>query len=115
MANTFKSSLTSSIPTVLTTIYTAPTTALAVSTVIGLGISNKVTTAATVDVTILRTTGVITTSYYLIKSGVIPVGGTLTIAGADQKIVLMANDVIQALASIPNSLDAVISVLEITV
>ena len=114
MANTFKSSLTSSIPLVLTTIYTAPIAAGAIATIIGLGISNKVTTAATVDVTILRP-GQPATAYYLIRNGVIPVGGTLTIAGADQKIVLMANDVIQALASIPNSLDAVISVLEITV
>ena len=114
MANTFKSSLTSSIPLVLTTIYTAPVAAAAVSTVIGLGISNKVTTAVTVDVTILRP-GQPATSYYLIRNGVVPVGGTLTIAGADQKIVLMTGDVIQAVASVINSLDAVISVLEITV
>jgi hypothetical protein len=64
----------------------------------------------TVDVAILRS-GV---SYYLIKTGVVPVGGTLTVAGQDQKVVLMQNDALQALCSVASSVDTTVSVLEIT-
>ncbi len=110
MANTFKSALTANVGPTLGTIYTAPTVANAITTIIGLALSNKGTTAVTVDVVIVRS-GV---NYYLIKSGVIPVGGTLTVSGADQKVVLMANDILQALASITAAVDATVSVLEIT-
>ena len=111
--NTFKSSLTSGLTTALATIYSAPTTAGGVGTVIGIALSNKTTTAITVDVAIVRGTSPAVT-YYLIKSGIVPVGGTLTIAGADQKVVMQTNDLLQATASVAGTIDVIVSVLEIT-
>jgi hypothetical protein len=50
----------------------------------------------------------------LIKSGVVPVGGSLVIVGGDQKVVLEAADVLKALTSAASSADGVASLLEIT-
>jgi hypothetical protein len=49
----------------------------------------------------------------LIKSGVVPVGGSLVIVGGDQKVVLEAADVLLVLTSAATSADAVCSLLEI--
>jgi hypothetical protein len=108
--NTFKSSLTSRVGTTFGTIYSAPTSANAISTLIGIAIANKTTAAVTVDVVITRSAA----NYYLIKTAVIPVGGTLTVAGGDQKVVLQQSDTLQALCSAAASVDTVVSVLEIT-
>jgi hypothetical protein len=51
--------------------------------------------------------------YYLIKSGVVPVGGSLVIVGGDQKVVLEAADVLNVVTSAATSADAVCSLLEI--
>ena len=52
-------------------------------------------------------------SYYLIKSGVVPVGGSLVIVGGDQKVVLEAADVLLVVTSAATSADVVCSLLEI--
>jgi hypothetical protein len=54
------------------------------------------------------------TDFFLIKSGVVPVGGTLVIVGGDQKVVLEAADALKLVTSAASSADAVASVLEIS-
>lgn len=52
--------------------------------------------------------------YYLIKSGVVPVGGSLVVAGGDQKVVLEVGDILKVVTSAASSADVVASYLEIT-
>lgn len=108
MANTFKNYLSKNIGTSAATIYTCP--AATQTTLIGLSIANTSASPITTDVYI--TSG--GTDYYLIKSGVVPVGGSLVIVGGDQKVVLEAADVLKALTSAASSADGVASLLEIT-
>ena len=108
MANTFKNYLSKNIGTSAATIYTCPSATQ--TTLIGLSIANTSASPITTDVYI--TSG--GTDYYLIKSGVVPVGGSLVIVGGDQKVVLEAADVLKALTSAASSADGVASLLEIT-
>lgn len=108
MANTFKNYLSKNIGTSAATIYTCP--AATQTTLIGLSIANTSASPITTDVYI--TSG--GTDYYLIKSGVVPVGGSLVIVGGDQKVVLEAADVLKALTSAASSADGIASLLEIT-
>jgi hypothetical protein len=108
MANTFKNYLSKNIGTSAATIYTCP--AATQTTLIGLSIANTSASPITTDVYI--TSGGV--DYYLIKSGVVPVGGSLVIVGGDQKVVLEAADVLKALTSAASSADGVASLLEIT-
>ena len=107
MANTFKNFLTNNLTTTGSTLYSCPSATQ--TTVIGFSISNTSSSPITADAFI--TSG--GTDYYLIKSGVVPVGGSLVIVGGDQKVVLEASDVLKALASTTTTADAVVSVLEI--
>jgi hypothetical protein len=107
MANTFKNFLTKDLTTTGSTLYSCPSDTQ--TTVIGFSISNTSSSPITADAFI--TSG--GTDYYLIKSGVVPVGGSLVIVGGDQKVVLEASDVLKALASTTTTADAVVSVLEI--
>ena len=108
MANTFKNYLSKNIGTSAATIYTCP--AATQTTLIGLSIANTSASPITTDVYI--TSGGV--DYYLIKAGVVPVGGSLVIVGGDQKVVLEAADVLKALTSAASSADGVASLLEIT-
>ena len=108
MANTFKNYLSKNIGTSAATIYTCPSATQ--TTLIGLSIANTSASPITTDVYI--TSG--GTDYYLIKSGVVPVGGSLVIVGGDQKVVLEAADVLKSLTSAASSADGVASLLEIT-
>ena len=108
MANTFKNFLSKNIGTSAATIYTCPSATQ--TTLIGLSIANTSASPITTDVYI--TSGGV--DYYLIKSGVVPVGGSLVIVGGDQKVVLEASDVLKALTSAASSADGIASLLEIT-
>lgn len=108
MANQFKNQGTANIGTTATTVYTAP--ASTTSTVIGLTLCNTYTAAvyASVIVTINGS------DFYLIKSALIPVGGALVPVGGEQKLVLEAADLVKISSSVASSVDAIISVLEIS-
>lgn len=108
MANTFKNFLSKNIGTSAATIYTCPSATQ--TTLIGLSIANTSASPITTDVYITSSG----TDYYLIKAGVVPVGGSLVIVGGDQKVVLEAADVLKALTSAASSADGVASLLEIT-
>ena len=108
MANTFKNSFSKNVGTSPVTVYTAPSSTQ--TTLIGFSVANVTTSPITCDAYITSSA----TDYYLIKSGVVPVGGSLVIVGGDQKVVLEAADALKIVTSAATSADVVISYLEIT-
>jgi hypothetical protein len=108
MPNTFKNFKSKSVGTSAATVYTCPSATQ--TTVIGLSVANTTSSPITTDVYI--TSG--GTDFFLIKSGVVPVGGSLVVVGGDQKVVLEAADALKLVTSAATSADAVASVLEIS-
>ena len=70
-----------------------------------LSCANTTNFLVTCSVTVTRA-GVVA---FIVRSADVPAGGSLICAGDDQKIVLMAGDVIQVQSSLANSIDAVVS------
>lgn len=101
MANAFKGYEVSGITTE-TVIYTGPTATQ--STVIGLTVANTSGLATLVSVKKNTT--------FLVKDAPVPAGGSIVVVGGDQKLVIEPTDTVSVLAD--NTVDAVISVLEIT-
>jgi hypothetical protein len=108
MSNTFKNFKSKNVGTSAATVYTCPSATQ--TTVIGLSVANTSASPITTDVYITSSS----VDYYLIKSGVVPVGGSLVVVGGDQKVVLEATDVLKVLTSAATSADVVASVLEIS-
>ena len=108
MANTFKNFLSKSVGTSPATIYTCPSATQ--TTVIGLSVANITASPITTDVYLTSSA----VDYYLIKSGVVPVGGALVVVGGDQKVVLEAADELKVVTSAATSGDVIASVLEIS-
>ena len=77
-------------------------------TIIGLSLSNKVTSNITVTASITKNAGTLT---YLVKDATVLPGGALVVIGGDQKLVLEPSDIVQAYASAATSADAVVSYL----
>ena len=114
MANLFLSETNAGIGTSSATILTCG--ADTETTIIGLSISNIVTSQITVDVQLDasgRTSGA-EDSVYIVKDAPIPVGGSLVVVGGDQKLVLEPGDAIKVTSSQAASADVVLSHLDIT-
>ena len=110
MANTFKNSVTASIGTSATDVYTAP--GATTTTVIGAAVSNRAASPIAVDATVTDTSGSVTA--YLVKAAPVAAGGALVLIGGDQKVVLETGDKITVTSDTATSADVVISVLEQT-
>ena len=110
MANAFKSGGSNTIGLSKTTIYTAP--ALTTSTVIGLSLANVLTTETTIKVDVILGKGA--SEYYIIRGAPVMAGGTLIVVGGDQKLVLETGNTVKVVSSIAASVDAIISVLEVS-
>jgi hypothetical protein len=113
MANSFLSETQTAVGTSPVTILTCPSATEV--TIIGLSVSNIVTSQITVDVVLDasgRTSGA-EDSVYLIKSAPVPVGGSLVVVGGDQKVVLEAGDAIKVTSDTASSADVVLSHLDI--
>jgi hypothetical protein len=108
MANTFKSYPSKNVGTSAATIYTCPSATQ--TTLIGLSVANTSASPITTDAYITRSA----VDYYLIKSGVVPVGGALVIVGGEQKVVLEPSDVLKVVTSAATSADVACSLLEIS-
>jgi len=114
MANAFLCETDTAVGTSAATIYTCP--ADTETTIIGLSISNIVTSQITVDVQLdasARTSGV-ESAVFLVKAAPIPVGGSLVVVGGDQKVVLEPGDVLRVSSDTASSADVVLSHLDIT-
>ncbi len=105
--NTFKNFLSKNVGTSPATVYTCP--ASTQTTIIGLSIANTSASPITCDAYITFSA----VSYYLIKTAVVPVGGSLVIVGGDQKVVLEATDILLVVTSAASSADVICSLLEI--
>lgn len=91
------------------TIYTCP--ASTQTTIIGMSLANIGTSQCTVDVTLENNDG---DNVFIVKSVPIPVGSSFVPVGGDQKIVMEESDVIKVTCDTANSVDTVLSVLEIS-
>tara|TARA_R110001606_G_scaffold206543_1_gene354227 strand:+ start:80 stop:412 length:333 start_codon:yes stop_codon:yes gene_type:complete len=110
MANTFTRKLSRSIGTALTAVGSYVVGSSTQTTVIGLTISN--TSASTVNIDVTLNDG--TNDTYIVKDAPVPVGSALVPIGGNQKIVMVTGDSIKVNSSAASSVDAVLSVLEIT-
>ena len=110
MANTFKRKLSRSVGTTLTAIDSYTVASATQVTVIGLTVSNTSSAQVLVDATVNDGTN----DTYLVKQAPVPSGGALVIIGGDQKVVLETNDSIKVKSDTASSIDAVMSILEIT-
>jgi|TARA_B110000285_G_C14893197_1_gene499537 hypothetical protein len=116
MANDFKRICTPNVGTSLAAIYTVPAGASssALETiVIGITLANKTTNGIFADLFIDNEDG--SNDVYLVKDAIIPPGTSLEVM-AGNKLVLQNDgsnaDVLKALCSASNALDATVSVLE---
>ena len=114
MANAFLSETDTAVGTSPATILTCG--ASTETTIIGLSISNIVTSQILVDVQLDasgRTSGA-EDSVYLVKDAPVPVGGSLVVVGGDQKVVMEPGDTIVVTSDTASSADVILSHLDIT-
>ena len=111
MANTFTRKLSRLVGTSATTVgsYTVPSSTTTI--VVGLSVTNVTASAITATVAILDNAAQTTN---LVVTAPISAGSSLIISGGDQKIVLITGDQLQVSSSASTSLDAVMSIMEIT-
>ena len=110
MANTFKNALSAGIGTSAVDVYTAGSGVTA--TIIGCTVANTSNSQITASVKITDTSG--STTSHIVKDAPIPSGRSLVAIGGDHKIVLETTDKITVTSSASSSIDAIVSVLEIT-
>jgi len=110
MPNTFKRKVTKSAGIVPTSVgaYVVPVSTQ--TTVIGLVVANITTVNILVDVSLFAAT----IDYFIVKGAPIPPGGSIVVVGGDQKVVMETGDELRIVSSIAASVDAVMSILEIT-
>lgn len=110
MANTFSRKISRGVGTTAEAVGAYTVAADTQSVLIGLTVSN--THTASVKVNILVDDGV--THYYLVKGASVDPGGALVPVGNDQKMILVAGESLKVSSDAANSIDAILSVLEIT-
>ena len=108
MANAFKSNVAANITTTGNTVYTCPSATQ--TTLIGLTLAHKSSGSVTANVYLTRSA----VDYAIIANAPILSGSTLVPIGGDQKVVLQASDILKVTASANASIDAIVSLLEIT-
>ena len=107
MANTFKRKVLANIDTSLATVYTVPSATTTV--VIGLTLANVTSGTITADVQLV-TSG---DDPYIVKDIPIPAGSSVEVMSGN-KIVMETTDILKVLGSATNSVDATLSIMEIT-
>ena len=110
MANTFTRKISRNIGATLTSVGGYTVGGGVQTTVIGLSIANTTVAPVTVNVTVNDGTN----DAYLVKGAVVGVGQSLVPIGGDEKVVLITGDSLKVQSSAASSLDAVMSILEIT-
>jgi hypothetical protein len=110
MANTFTRKLSRGVGTSLTAVGSYTVGASTDVTVIGLTVANTTASQVLVDATLNDGSN----DTYIVKSAPVPAGSSLVIIGGDQKVVLTTNDSIKVKSDTASSVDAVMSILEIT-
>ena len=107
MANTFKRAVLANIDAALVTVYTAPASTTTV--IIGCTLANISSSSITASVQ-LATSGDDT---YIVKDIPIPSGSSVEVM-AGNKIVMETTDILKVSGSATNSVDATVSIIEIS-
>lgn len=110
MANTFTRKLSRSIGTSATAIGSYTVGSSTETTIIGLTLSNRTASQVLADVTLNDGSN----DTYMVKDAPIPAGSSLVVVGGDQKVVLVTGDSIKVTSDTASSIDAIMSILEIT-
>lgn len=110
MANTFNRKLSRNVGTSLTAVGSYTVGSSTKTVVVGLTLSNVSGSSILVDATVNDGSN----DYYIIKNAPIAAGGSLVVVGGDQKIVLNTSDSIKVKSDTASSLDAIMSIMEIT-
>lgn len=111
MANVFTRKTERSIGTSPTAIESYSPGSGVTSTVIGLSVAN-IDESNTVLVTVDHYDGANTT--HLVKNAPLPSGGSLIVIGGEQKLVLLEGDNVRVTSNVASSVDAIMSILEIS-
>ena len=109
MANTFKNRTLRGVGTTPMDVGAAVASSTQ-TTLIGMTVSNVV--SSVISVTVTLNDGTNTTN--IVKDAPIPTGGSLLVCGGDQKIVLMTGDKLIVTSNTASSADVITSFLEIT-
>jgi hypothetical protein len=110
MAQAFKRYLSRSIGTSATDVGSYTVGAATQVTCIGLTLANRTGATIEADASVYDASD----ETYLVKTAPIPSGGSLVVIGGDQKVVLEVGDSIRVTSNTAASIDAVLSVLELT-
>ena len=111
MANTFKNKTFNGNNTTANTnmaVYTADTTNLTATVVIGLTLANTTSSQITADIKLMAGQSV-----FLAKAIPIPAGSSFEYMGGN-KIIMESGDTLQVASNTADSLDTVLSIMEIT-
>lgn len=110
MANIFYRKVSSGVGNTAVTLgsYTVGTSTKTV--VLGLTVSN--TSGSTINADVYINNGA--NNYYIVKAAPITAGGALVPIGGDQKLVLESGDNVKIKSDSTSSLDAIMSIMEIT-
>jgi hypothetical protein len=110
MANTFKRELSRGIGTSAEKIGTYTVSANTTAVIIGLTVTN--TSGSAISANVFLNNGSANTS--ILTNAPVSSGSSLVVVGGDQKVVLMTGDSIYVQSSAASSVDAVMSIMEIT-
>lgn len=110
MANVFKNSITGSIGTTNTIVYSVPSATT--TTIIGVNVANVATQNISVSVRLTDTSA--TKTVFLVKDVLITQGSSVVLVGGEQKIVMESTDTLSVISSAASSADVIISALELS-
>jgi hypothetical protein len=105
--NTFKSYPSKNVTTSGATVYTVPFNTQAIG--VGLIVANTSRTPYEANVYVTRES----VDFYIVANATIPVGGSLVVAGLEQKLALETDDAIKVRPSANSACDVFLSVLEV--
>lgn len=110
MANIFYRKMSANIGNTAVTVGSYTVASATKAVVLGLTVSNRTGSSVNADVYINNGND----NFYLVKTAPIATGGALVPIGGDQKLVLQAGDNVKVVSDSATSLDAVMSIMEIT-
>lgn len=110
MANTFYRKTLANVGLIANTVGSYTVGGGVTSIILGLTVAN--TSGSTVYASAFVANGSSLT--YLVKSAPVSAGGTLVLVGGEHKVVLQTNDNVKVVSDTVNSLDCVMSIMEIS-
>lgn len=108
MANSFKSYGSAAIGIVDSNVYTVPASTQAV--ILGVTVANIVTSTVNISAKITKASG----TYFIVKLAPVLVGSSIEVIGDGSKFVMEAADIVKIVSDTAASVDAIVSLLEIT-